>query len=617
MESSSVDGIRHVVEARADSRRDVDRELAAVYDVLCAFKTRRNALASISRLPPEVLSRIFSIHAINQPPGSDNYVWDDKDEEADPPSMSQVQLGWITVTHVCRHWRQLALDQPCLWTEICFALGNRWVEEMLVRSRAAPIVFERDIPPALSPRNAQHAVPADAGTRPPPDEKTMLAGHMSHIQQLKLRAPYATMQRLVKSFTGPAPLLEGLSLTSLASIEALTLPFALFATHTPRLRRVLLNGFRFLWSSSLFHGLEHLHVTSPVNLSNPASGAPPQPGSGPDAVAPETADSASTTLSRFLDVLRNLPHLQSLVLKNCLPDRLDPPGDVPAAPLPHLSLLGLEGTVHDCTRLLRHLVLPSSTALDLHCSTRLPTDVEFHHLLDWVASHLRLGAGPEPANAEGVQTLVLSSTSLPPTLHATGWNACLVTENLASYALEATPAIELALAWPAAVPIPQDLSVVQRIVRALPLHKLRALAVTMGHRVWSEDEGAEIVRGCPSVEHLLGKGSAGLALSRAIASAEPPFPLLNLVSFTLVAVDLMAAYDRDLPYQYDAGGALAEVLKKRRAAGVGLKLLKIAECAVSPLQIGWLKAVAQMVQWDEWGRAAYSRMDAGLWLFGF
>jgi hypothetical protein len=63
-----------------------------------ALLTHRNALASISVLPPDVLARIFYLVALAEPP------W------------SELQsLGWISVVHACRHCRQVALGDSSLW----------------------------------------------------------------------------------------------------------------------------------------------------------------------------------------------------------------------------------------------------------------------------------------------------------------------------------------------------------------------------------------------------------------------------------------------------------------------------------------------------------------------
>ncbi|KAH9957782.1 hypothetical protein BC827DRAFT_1362793, partial [Russula dissimulans] len=105
----------------ATARGAIDDELSALDAIMRRMRTRRNDFSPISRLPPELLAIVFTLHAINHPP------------------LGQLALGWITVTHVSRHWRQVALSNPKLWVNIVFDLGAEWAEEMLERSKAAPI----------------------------------------------------------------------------------------------------------------------------------------------------------------------------------------------------------------------------------------------------------------------------------------------------------------------------------------------------------------------------------------------------------------------------------------------------------------------------------------------
>ncbi|KAH9957780.1 hypothetical protein BC827DRAFT_1223128 [Russula dissimulans] len=103
------------------------------------MRARRNDFSPISRLPPEILSRIFDFHAINKPPlGRDHTYYrsgiirHDRDHNpyrdlpwGPPSSLTPVQLalGWVTVMHVSRHWRKVALSNTDLWENIVFNLG--------------------------------------------------------------------------------------------------------------------------------------------------------------------------------------------------------------------------------------------------------------------------------------------------------------------------------------------------------------------------------------------------------------------------------------------------------------------------------------------------------------
>lgn len=85
------------------------------------LRERRNADCSQTRrLPPEILTKIFSIL------GTFNYEG------------QYTHLKWMAVTHVCRTWRDNALNEPTLWTDFT-DIHPKWVREVFTRSKAAPL----------------------------------------------------------------------------------------------------------------------------------------------------------------------------------------------------------------------------------------------------------------------------------------------------------------------------------------------------------------------------------------------------------------------------------------------------------------------------------------------
>jgi F-box-like len=95
---------------------------------LRSLLTRRNALVPISLLPTEILARVFRFFVLEEPPLSGGQ-----------------NLGWIRVTHVCRHWRQIALDDSSLWARIWGIPTNmKWISEMLARAMNVPLDIEFD-----------------------------------------------------------------------------------------------------------------------------------------------------------------------------------------------------------------------------------------------------------------------------------------------------------------------------------------------------------------------------------------------------------------------------------------------------------------------------------------
>ncbi|VDB99990.1 unnamed protein product [Peniophora sp. CBMAI 1063] len=69
--------------------------------------------------------------------------------EVDPPAAANVQLGragtlgWISLTHVTRSWREVGLHSPRLWAGILLDLPTAY-ETILRRARQGPLTFDFD-----------------------------------------------------------------------------------------------------------------------------------------------------------------------------------------------------------------------------------------------------------------------------------------------------------------------------------------------------------------------------------------------------------------------------------------------------------------------------------------
>ena len=89
--------------------------------------SRRSAVTLTSALPPELLPRMLHFCAPEELP------W----------SYSMRKLGWITFTHFCQRWRQVALGDSSLWVRITGSSPNaRWIFGMLVRVRNGPLAAD-------------------------------------------------------------------------------------------------------------------------------------------------------------------------------------------------------------------------------------------------------------------------------------------------------------------------------------------------------------------------------------------------------------------------------------------------------------------------------------------
>src|SRR5712671_178684 len=159
---------------------------------------QRNMLVPISILPAEILARIFHFSASSEQPYSRS-------------------LGWIHVTHVCRRWRQIALDDSTLWTHFSTSPRNKeWIAERLSRARNSPLVIELD------------------GSM---DEDTMslFTPHISHTRKLCLRHMSSFPSKIIQEISiRKAPILDHLELSGLVSRWSMTVH--LFNLPLPKLR---------------------------------------------------------------------------------------------------------------------------------------------------------------------------------------------------------------------------------------------------------------------------------------------------------------------------------------------------------------------------------------------
>ncbi len=182
------------------------------------------------RLLPEILAVIFAFHVEANPTNPDSIG------VVIPGGMTlaQFKLGWITVTHVCSLWRQVALDHCTLWTHHRFNLGLEWTTEMLRRTGGAPLdlTFSEQVVPY------------------PPSEDNVA----NIIPQLLHRANNLTIEEnactdaVLDTLMLPAPLMR--SLTVSASRFAV-LPWSLFGDVIPNLHHLFLSNALPMWTSVL------------------------------------------------------------------------------------------------------------------------------------------------------------------------------------------------------------------------------------------------------------------------------------------------------------------------------------------------------------------------------
>ncbi|KAF8635859.1 hypothetical protein AX15_000051 [Amanita polypyramis BW_CC] len=194
----------------------------------------------ISQLPYELLAHVFVLGA-----------------ESDP-------MLPITVSHVCRTWRHLALRTPALWRHIFLDHRLDMWEERIQRAKACPLDVKL-VPWFMHYARRQQNYRQDMTTA----QLCMhvMAPHIQRWRSLEIvfndYSPYLWNAALSGCcFTGrnvQAPLLEDLTLLYRNNDD--TKEFYLFSNYAPRLQRVTLDGIKLTWTPSLFGNLTFLDYT--------------------------------------------------------------------------------------------------------------------------------------------------------------------------------------------------------------------------------------------------------------------------------------------------------------------------------------------------------------------
>ena len=108
--------------ARIVAASTVDKEIYAARQFFYSLLTRRNALVPIFLLPSEILAQVFHFLVLEE-----------------PPCFGKQDLRWTRATHVCRHWRQVALRDESLWARNSGIPTNaKWVSELLAWAKNLP-----------------------------------------------------------------------------------------------------------------------------------------------------------------------------------------------------------------------------------------------------------------------------------------------------------------------------------------------------------------------------------------------------------------------------------------------------------------------------------------------
>ena len=284
-------------------------------------KYNLNELTPAGRLSPEALTILFS-----------HYIAASMQTHPNNSPNSKKWYAWTKVTHVCHHWRVVALGSPGLWTDIVVQ-NQAIVEEFLRRSGSAPLHIK---------------VPAK---QPNIDALVSVLASFNHIRSIEfLPGPYPYDQIPEASFPDEAGQIESIILRS-SSKPVQPTPTVFNKCDLSSLRRLHLEGFLVDWLHPIFTpNLTHLYVTA-------------DPQEGPE---------HSTTMAAMVKSLESMTSLRSLEFHNIdFPEwstslwDLNPTTFPQTVHLPALKHLTLVCNVSACAYLLRLLRFAGDVTLQI------------------------------------------------------------------------------------------------------------------------------------------------------------------------------------------------------------------------------------------------------------
>jgi len=165
----------------------------------------------------------------------------------------------ITVSHVCRRWREVALRSPSVWRRVSLSPHEGLWRERIDRARTCTLDIEllpwREV--KVGGRRSQ-----DLNAYTVQWYMYLVLPFIHRWRSLDLLftdfQPYLWRGALA-GCGSPAPALEELSLVYRLNDD--TEGFLLFSGYAPRLRRLTVDGIRLVWSLQLFGNLVYLDYT--------------------------------------------------------------------------------------------------------------------------------------------------------------------------------------------------------------------------------------------------------------------------------------------------------------------------------------------------------------------
>jgi hypothetical protein len=521
----------------------------------------------ISLLPTEILAWVFRLLVLEEPPFSGGR-----------------NLGWIRVTYVCRHWRQVALDDSSLWARIGGTPSNtKWISEMLARAKNAPLDIE-----------------VNGAARSSAEALLLIPPHLSHTRQLRIHGLSELHSGSVREFfSWEAPALEHFEL-ALTAYPPITFPGLdgnmLFKGHAPRLRTFSLSRVVIPWSLIPRGELTQLKMARSNSNEEVYS---------------------SGDLNQLIDLLVNCPALEIPALDSCLPSQLSELPHDRTVYLPHLSRFRLCGSTSRIMIMLKTLKLPSLTALHLDCISKftyIPNNSEsllLPVILAQFQTHAPIEFKSLTIQCHTTSSLNITTSTFPSTLR---------NRQTPHFESDIVSNTELVLSFYRLSKPGHSTDLLEKACKTLPISNIEFISMSATDII--DINWVELFSCCTNVTTMQAIGHGTSSLVRALTAGsskegrkrKPDNRESTLVQPARTLAHAHSAIFPNLKFLELTGlnftegkyppSILFEVfergLEQRMAAsGAYLKLLRISDCNISTEHASDLQDLVQDFHWDE------------------